>query len=138
VTAWWGAFALPSFTTLLWIADAISRHRILAPRERVWLVRGMAIVTIVFYPMAIGLVPVDAYRFGFTAWAPIALALIGIALAPRFFRLACALLVIVLLFDLHALPSLNLFDYVIDPIGGICAIGSTAITLAWRRRSPRS
>lgn len=133
----WSAFALPSLTTLLLIVDWLSRHRLFTPRDRTLLIRGMAVLSIVFYPMAIGVVHVDAYRFGFTMWAPIALALIGIAIAPRFIRLACALLAIAIVFDLHALPSLNLFDYVIDPFGGLFAIAWSAITLVRRRRSPR-
>lgn len=136
----WSAFALPSLTTLLLIVDLIARRRILTPRDRALLIRAMALLTIVFYPMAIGVVHVDAYHFGYTAYAPAALAILAIAAAPRFFRIACALLVVLIAFDLHLLPSLNVFDYIIDPIGGLFAIGwtiATAITSLRRRVSPQ-
>jgi len=131
----WSAFALPSLTTLLIVADTIARHRILTFRERRVLIAAFAVAAIVFYPMAIGIVHVYAYRFGFTPWAPAALAAIGVAIAPRFPRIAIALLVMLVLFDLRALPSLNLFDYVLDPIGGIFAVAWTVVTFTWRRRS---
>lgn len=131
----WSAFALPSLTTILIVADFIARGRILTLRERQVLIAALALATIVFYPMAIGIVHVDAYRFGFTPWAPAVLAAIGVVIALRFPRIAVALLVMLVLFDLHALPSLNLFDYVLDPIGGIFAIVWTAVTFTWRHRS---
>lgn len=131
----WSAFALPSLTTLLIVADVIARGRILTLRERRVLIAAFAVAAIVFYPMAIGIVHVDAYRFGFTLWAPVALAAIGVAIAPKFPRMAIALVVMLVLFDVHALSSLNLFDYVLDPIGGIFAVVWTAVTFTWRRRS---
>ena len=123
MSAVWGAFALPSLTTIALLIDLVARHRLLPAADRRLLLYGMAVMSLIFYPMAIGLVHVDAYRFGYTPWAPFALAAIGCAIPPWRFRAAIVVLLTLVAFDVHLLPSMNLFDYVVDPFGGLFAIG---------------
>lgn len=130
---YWAALAVPSLTTLLLVVDSIVRRathiELLTRADRRALVVFLATGALFFYPMAKGLLPFDAYRLGYTPWAPLVLAAIGVAVALRSVRIAAAILVALLAVDLHLIPSVNVFDYVIDPVGGIGAIVTCLVWL---------
>lgn len=130
---YWAALAVPSLTTLLLVLDPIVRRAthidLLTRSDRKVLVPVVALFAIVFYPMAKGLLPFDVYRFGYTPWAPAVLALIGCIVAMRSMRVAAAIFVMLVALDVHLIPSNNVFDYVIDPVGGIAAIVTCVVWL---------
>jgi hypothetical protein len=92
------------------------------------LLLGIALAGVVFYPLALGLGTLDPYRFGF---APVGmsllLALLSAASWLRGLRdLAVVLLLPLLAFNLHLLESVNLWDYLLDPVLVIYAVVQSA------------
>lgn len=119
---------ISSITSITIVVDyAMARafgHSLLSADGRRMLVRYLAIGSLIFYPSALGVIRFDFYRFGFNGAAPGALAAVGILLAARRrFGLAIVVLLALLALDVQLLPTVNAFDYVIDPIGGLVAIG---------------
>ena len=129
------AIGVPSISSIAWLADiactrALDRP-LFSPPERRTLIRTMAILALVLYPTALGYVNVDVYHAGFSALAPLLVAGAGIALAVhREFRLALFALAVLVFFNVQLLPSNNLFDYIVDPLGGVCAAVWTAVQAA--------
>ncbi len=137
----------PSITTAALLADLAVRRSfgrtLLAPRERSVMVWFLAATSIAIYPAALGFVTIfDLYRVGFLAATPLILAALGVVLLlRRDHRAAAVVLVALLALDLRLLPSVNVFDYVVDPLGGIAALGWVALcairAIAPRLRAPR-
>ena len=117
---------VPSITSIVLVLDlALGRagRPLLFVSERRILLFVVAVVALVLYPSSLGYAALDVYRFGFSAAAPLVVAALGIwAALRREIRLASLALVILVALDLHLLPSVNAFDYVLDPIVGIVAI----------------
>ena len=114
---------IPSVTSILLIADLIVRPRLrLLSGDRRLFLGFAAAAAVVLYPSALGLVPVDLYRIGFAPVAPLILATVAACLAGRHPRFSCAVLVILIAFDLHLLGGTNLWDYVVDPFLGVIGI----------------
>lgn len=133
---------IPSVASLAWLADAAFRRALERPlfdvAEKRVLLSAMAILTLLLYPSALGYVNIDIYRLGFTTIAPLAMGAAGIALAVRgHFRLALLALGILIAVDLDVLRSANVFDYVVDPVGGVAALWWAASRIV-RRVSARS
>jgi len=126
----------PSVTLLALIADVVARrffHRALfTPRERDVMLAFSAALAVVLYSSALGYLPIDIYRAGFSPWAPVALAAIAIAAAPRSLAIACTALAALVAYDVPLFASVNLFDYVVDPIVGIVAVGWAVVAGARR------
>ena len=82
----------------------------------------------VLYPAAIGFLNYDTYVLGYSGYLlPLLLAaILGYAIYRRYVLVALALNVAILGFLLSAGRSLNLWDYVIDPVAWLLAIGSWA------------
>ena len=82
----------------------------------------------VLYPAAIGFLNYDTYILGYSGYLlPLLLAaILGYAIYRRYVLVALALNVAILGFLLSAGRSLNLWDYVIDPVAWLLAIGSWA------------
>ena len=98
----------------------------------------LVLAGLLLYPGAIGFLNYDTYVLGYSGYLlPLLLALIlGYAIYGRYVLAAVALNVGILGFLLGAGRSLNLWDYVIDPVAWILAIGSwvaIAITLLRRK-----
>ena len=98
------------------------------------LLSGIALVGVVFYPLALGLGTLDPYRFGY---APVGLSvLLALLSAASWLRglrdLAVVLVLPLLAFNLHLLESANLWDYLLDPVLMIYAVVQSA---AYIRRS---
>jgi hypothetical protein len=89
---------------------------------------------IVLYPAAAGFLDYDTYVLGYSGYLlPLLLAgLLGYALYRRYFFVALALNIAILGFLFGAGRSLNLWDYVIDPIAWLFAIGAwLEIVIIW-------
>ncbi len=119
---------IPSITSIMIVVDyAMARsfgRSLLSHDDRRLLVRYLAVGALVFYPSALGVIRFDLYRFGFNAAAPGVLAAVGVLLLlRRRFGPAIVVLLALLAMDVRLLPTVNAFDYVIDPIGGLVAIG---------------
>jgi hypothetical protein len=122
----------PSIPLLALLLDFCVRRRIFSPRERRALLLVVAAVALVLYSSSLGYLPLDVYRAGFTMWAPIALALLALAVAPRSPALACVALATLIAYDLPLFASVNLFDYAVDPILGMVAVGWAVVAIARR------
>jgi hypothetical protein len=91
------------------------------------------------YPGAIGFLNYDTYILGYSGYLlPLLLAaILGYAIYRRYVFIALALNIGILGFLLSAGRSLNLWDYVIDPVAWFLAIGSwVAIAVNLLRRKP--
>src|SRR5207245_4889402 len=76
---------------------------------------------VILEPAALGFLPLDLYRLGFSPLAPLVIAVVtAIVFRPR---VALVILAALIAFDFHLLGSTNLWDYLVDPIGGVVAIG---------------
>jgi hypothetical protein len=131
----------PSITLLALALDLLARRRLYSRRERSALLAFAAAASVILYSSTLGYLPVDVYRAGFSVWAPIALAVGAMAVAWRSPAIACTALVALVAYDIPVFRSVNLFDYVVDPILGIVAIvwgvgaaGTAAIRPPGRRR----
>lgn len=122
----------PSITLLALIADLLTRRRLFSPRERRALLWLAAATSIVLYGSTLGYLPLDVYRPGFSAWAPLVLAVVAIAVAPRSLALACVALGVLVAYAIPLFASVNLFDYAVDPILGIIALVWCAFAAARR------
>jgi len=121
----------PSVTLLALALDLLTRRRIFSARERRGLLLFAAIVAPILYSSTLGYLPFDVYRLGFSPWAPAALALIAIALAPRSPAIAITALIALVAYDIPIFRSVNLFDYAVDPILWIVA-WSAGVVAGWR------
>lgn len=114
---------IPSITSILLIADLIAPPRLkILSRDRRLFLGFAAAAAAVLYPSALGLVPFDFYRIGFAPVAPLILATVAACVADRHPRFSCAVLVVLIAFDLQLLGGMNLWDYVVDPFIGVIGI----------------
>ena len=111
-----------SVLTLLVFADILGRRlwnkTLLAPATRTALLLSVAVVGVVFYPMALGVSSVDPYRLGFAPMVMVAV--LCLASLVAWLRGARGLGVVILLpllaYNLHLLESDNLWSYLLDPL----------------------
>ena len=113
----------PSVTLLALALDLLTRHKLYSRRERTALLLFAAVASLILYSSTLGYLPFDLYRVGFSPWAPIALALMAMAIAPRSLAIAATALLALVAYDVPLFRSVNLFDAALDPILGIVAIG---------------
>jgi hypothetical protein len=113
----------PSVTLLALALDLLARRRLYSRRERTALLAFAAAASLVLYSSTLGYLPLDIYRAGFSPWAPVALAIAAIVVAPRSPAISITALIALVAYDIPIFRSVNLFDYVVDPIVGIVAIG---------------
>ncbi len=107
----------------------------LNPASRQYLLRGVVIVGVLFYPFALGLGPVDPYHFGY-APAVMGVSLVLMSMGCWFTRkrdLAVVLLLPLLAFNLQLLESGNLWDYVLDPVLFVYALVQS-VSYWWSNR----
>ena len=120
---------------LLWTAY-ISPKEIHVPAEmKVWI----ALVAIIFYPLALGVSMLDPYAWGYGSIALLA-AVITTALIAWLAgsnRIAIILAMAILAWAVGWHESANLWDYILDPFLGLWAIGSL-IWSAWRGRAAQA
>jgi len=100
------------------VTQRLFNVQLLTPDARKNLLSGIALLGVLFYPLALGLGSVDPYAFGFApVWMTVLLVLASVMgwLSGRR-DLAVILLLPVVAFNLQLLESNNLWDYLLDPI----------------------
>jgi hypothetical protein len=120
------------------ISAATGRNYRLMPEFRFGTAMLM-LAGLLLYPGAMGFLNDDTYVLGYSGYLlPLLLAaILGYAIYRRYFFVALALNIGVLGFLLSAGRSLNLWDYAIDPVAWLLAIGSwVAIAAGLLRRKP--
>lgn len=103
----------------------------------------LALAGLALYPGAIGFLDYDTYVLGYSGHVlPLALiAVLAYALYRRYLFVVTALNISFLGFLLNAGRSLNLWDYVIDPVGWLFAVGAWIaifIAILIRKAKPRA
>jgi len=100
------------------LMQRLFNHKLLAPAARNSLLLGVALVGVVFYPLALGVSAFDPYQLGYSPlFISVLLCIASIIAWLRTMRgLAIILLLPLLAFNLHMLESYNLWDYLLDPI----------------------
>lgn len=101
----------------------------------------LVLAGVLLYPGAVGFLNYDTYVLGYTGYIlPLMLVfLLAYALYKRYFFIVATLNIGVLGFLINAGRSLNLWDYIIDPVAWMLAIGAwitIAITAAIRKMRP--
>ena len=122
--AQWLRSALGDFSILTLVvfsnvlAQRLFNYRLLAPITRHTLLLGVALVGVVFYPLALGVSAFDPYQLGYSPLVmSVLLCFASIIAWLRAMRvLAIILLLPLLAYNLHLLESYNLWDYLLDPI----------------------
>jgi hypothetical protein len=120
---------------LLWTAYFSPKEIQVPAAMKVWI----ALVAIVFYPLALGVSMLDPYAWGFGSFTLLA-AVIATALIVWFAgsnRIAIILALAILAWAVGWHESANLWDYILDPFLGLWAIGSLILS-AWRGRAAQA
>jgi hypothetical protein len=120
---------------LLWTAYFSPKEIHVPLVMKVWI----ALVAIIFYPLALGVSMLDPYAWGYGSFtllaAVIATALLALLAGSN--RIAIILGLAILAWTAGWHESANLWDYILDPFLGVWAIGSL-IRSAWRVRAARA
>ncbi len=112
------------------------------------MLRIIALSGLIFYPLALGLSPIDPYAWGYfnnihTYIAPLLFLLTLLSLLTYAFYKKDLMTLICLLgaslaFQLNILESRNLWDYLLDPVIFIFALFSVIISIFRQRRSEKT
>jgi hypothetical protein len=122
----WSILAFPSITTLALLL--LYWHK---PRHYEWLFPVIAVTGVALYTTTIAIQPYNMYRLGFSPYAPLILAVIGVLASARAPKIALIVLAVIVAFDLHLYRSRNLFDYALDPI--LVAVAAVwCVRRSWR------
>ena len=120
---------------LLWTAYFSPKEIHVPAAMKFWI----ALVAIIFYPLALGVSMLDPYAWGYGSFtllaAVIATALIAWLAGSN--RIAIILAMAILAWAAGWHESSNLWDYILDPFLGLWAIGSL-IRSSWRARTARA
>jgi len=123
-----GVFGSLSITNMLLLASFFLRmlfgRHLISGADQSAILYGAALTGLLLYPSAMGFLPIDAYRLGYR---PLVLLLLLLVLAISMwvlkYRTVSVFIVIdVIAFNLHALESCNLWDYLIDPFVTLYAL----------------
>jgi hypothetical protein len=120
---------------LLWTAYFSPKEIHVPAAMKVWI----ALLTIVFYPLALGVSMLDPYAWGYGSYALLAavIATALLALLAGSNRIAIILGLAILAWAAGWHESTNLWDYILDPFLGLWAIGSLILS-AWRARATKA
>lgn len=130
-----------SITTVLLLAAACwhraTERALIDPHSRALLMALAALAALAFYPLALGVGPIDPYAFGYGSPALLA-ALMAIALAAWYGH-RYLITVTVLAAGIGWLAGIydtrNLWDYLLDPLLGVYALGWWVVAGIRRWRS---
>jgi hypothetical protein len=120
---------------LLWTAYFSPKEIHVPLVMKVWI----ALLAIIFYPLALGVSMLDPYAWGYGSFILLA-TVIAVALLAWLAgsnRIAIILALAILAWAAGWHESSNLWDYILDPFLGLWAIGSL-IRSAWRARATRA
>jgi hypothetical protein len=117
------------------LSQRLLNFSLLKSSSRKYLVLGVVLVGVVFYPLALGLSAYDPYQLGY---APLLLmALLVLLSLLAWFQcmrdLALVLLLPLVAYNLHLLESSNLWDYLLDPIVLIYALVQSVLEVKFFR-----
>jgi len=100
------------------LAQRLFGRNFISPDTRKKLLFGVVMVGVVFYPLALGVSSFDPYQLGYSpVFMTVLLCLASIIAWLRAQReLAVILLMPLLAYELHMLESVNLWDYLLDPV----------------------
>jgi hypothetical protein len=120
---------------LLWTAYFSPKEIHVPVVMKVWI----ALVALVFYPLALGVSMLDPYAWGYGSIAllTVVIATALIAWLARSNRIVIILAMAILAWTVGWHESTNLWDYILDPFLGLWAIGSL-IRSSWRARTARA
>jgi hypothetical protein len=123
-----------SVTTLALLLAAAGGGTLLRDDDRALLFAAVALAGLALYPTAAGFTPFDIYRLGYRPFGLVCGVLAVSLWAWVSRRRAAAIIPLVALaaFDLHALESGNLWDYLLDPLLVLFSLGW------WVRRIARA
>jgi len=134
VRAFTGELSITSML-LLWTAYFSPKEIHVPLVMKVWI----ALVAIIFYPLALGVSMLDPYAWGYGSFAllaaVIATALIAWLAGSNRIPIILGLAILAWAAGWH--ESTNLWDYILDPFLGLWAIGSL-IRSVWRARAARA
>ncbi|MDR3086350.1 MAG: hypothetical protein LBU45_00105 [Azoarcus sp.] len=140
-----GLFGSLSVTTVIFLlALALQnskRMTVFAGRETRWLPPLIAAVSLLFYPTALGLGRLDSYEWGHDEALVLPLTVGVLALMAWLARWRVSALALVLalaLWRLRMLESTNLWDYLLDPLLALTALGVLAARWLQKIRTPRN
>lgn len=128
-----------SITSLIILINILSQRllnfSLLKPSSRRYLLLGIALVGVAFYPLALGVSAYDPYQLGY---APLTLTALLVLLSLAAWLLSMRDLAFVLLlplvaFNLHLLESSNLWDYLLDPVVLIYALVQSVLGIKFFR-----
>jgi hypothetical protein len=135
-----GLIGDPSLATVLMMAMAIIRqmtgHRTFDERNIAALLLSLLGTGFLFYPLALGLGSYDPYALGYGSWG-FYFALLAVALTTWWLSLHLVVIWIVgavAAYTLKLLESTNLWDYLIDPLAFVIALGWGALKLVMLSR----
>lgn len=135
-----GLIGDPSFATVLMMAMAairqLTRHRTFDERNISALLLSLLVGGCVLYPLALGLGMYDPYALGYGSWA-FYIVLLAVALTAWGLSLHLVVIWIVVAvaaYTTNLLESTNLWDYLIDPIAFVIALGWGVLKLVIRLR----
>lgn len=127
-------FSITTFilATAACLGDAL-RHDVIPAAQRRILLRTVAAIAVLFYPLSLGLGPVDPYAWGYFS-TPM-LAAFGLAslafLLHRDYWIVLILGAALLSATAGLLQSTNLWDYLIDPVLSLYAVAVVSAKAAW-------
>ena len=133
-----GDLSMTSKTYLIaWLLYRLGGPVVTDMKEIRSVMRAISIVGLVFYPLSLGISQLDPYATGYSASIPIILTVVLAAYGLRkgFYVLTTAMLLALWGYLLGLMVSNNLFDYLLDPILFLYALGFTCVTLV---RKPRA
>jgi hypothetical protein len=140
-----GALGDLSITTLVLLSGAtLRRLNGPAPKKthgRLALLGFIAAAALGLYPMALGIGLFDPYRLGYgSPWLVGALFTVALtAWFRRFYILALCLALAVLAWSVRWYESGNLWDYLLDPLVSLYALGGLALSsIRWWWRAQRA
>jgi hypothetical protein len=124
---------LSMFTLLVFLnilAQRLFKRNFITADSRKKLLLGVAMVGVVFYPLALGVSSFDPYRLGYSpVFMAALLCLASITAWLRAHReLAIILLLPLLAYNLRMLESVNLWDYLLDPVLLVYAVVQSLAT----------
>jgi hypothetical protein len=129
-----GATGDLSIASVALLVRSLLARQPLDARNRLALQMALAFAALALYPLALGLGAFDPYRFGFgDPWLVGALGLVALAAwRARLTPLALGIALSLLAWAIGWYESGNLWDYLIDPVVSLWAIGALLIRAARR------
>jgi hypothetical protein len=129
-----GATGDLSIASVALLVRSLLARQPLDARNRLALQMALAFAALALYPLALGLGAFDPYRFGFgDPWLVGALGLVALAAwRARLTPLALGIALALLAWAIGWYESGNLWDYLIDPVVSLWAIGALLIRAARR------